>query len=74
MNDQDATPYDGKETTVGEVKKGDLVQFRGHAAAPVWVRDEYNREAKAFEFYAFDDVNRFISRKKTVKCFIGFTY
>ena len=61
-------------TTAAKTKKGEYVRFKDSDTAPVWVRGDYNREDRKYEFYSFDDVNRFRSVKGTTKCFTGFTF
>lgn len=54
------------------VKRGDFVRFK--VGGPVWIREEYSRELKAYMFAACDDVNRTRAAKSTKTVFIGFTY
>lgn len=57
---------------VRDTKKGEYVRFK--VGGPVWIREEYSRELKAYMFAACDDVNRTRAAKSTKTVFIGFTY
>ena len=53
-----------------DVKKDDFFRFKNDENAPLWVRDYYDRSEKKFCVHAYDDVNRFLLRKGTVKVFV----
>lgn len=44
-------------TTIKDLKVGDYFKFKANGR--VYVRGSYNRSTKKFEYYDFDDVNRF---------------
>ena len=59
-----------QQVQLKDVKKGDFFRFKQQETAPLWVRDEYDRSSKTFCVHAYDDVNRFLNRKPTVKVFV----
>lgn len=50
-------------TTIKDLKIGDY--FKLKANGRVYVRGSYNRSTKKYEYYDFDDVNRFHECKGT---------
>ena len=63
-----------QQTTVRWVAKGEYVKFKATESAPVWVRGDYSRESKKYEFYAFDDINKVAYKKADSGVFIGFSF
>ena len=63
-----------RKQTVRQLKKGEYFRFKKSDTAPVWVRGEYNREAKKSSTYRYDDVNRerLLGGDRVV--FVGFTF
>ena len=58
--------------TLREVKIGEF--FRLRTNGKVYVRDEYNRSEKRFEYYDFDDICNFHLAKGEKKVITGFTF
>ena len=54
--------------------RGEYVKLRDSETAPVWVKGEYCRSSKMYEFYKFDDVNHTVYRKGDSLVFVGFTF
>lgn len=61
-------------STVRWVAKGEYVKFKATDSAPVWIRGDYCRESKKYEFHAFDDTNKVSYKKGDSAVFVGFTF
>lgn len=59
-------------TTIKDLKVGDY--FKLIPNGRVYVRDKYNRSSKKYEYYDFDDVNRWHECKVTKKVIIDFQF
>ncbi len=59
-----------QQVQLKDVKKGDFFRFKSQETPPLWVRDDYDRSSTTFIVYAYDDVNRFLNRKRTTKVFV----
>jgi hypothetical protein len=57
-----------------QVKQGELFKLKESESAPVWVRDEYDREGRKYLTHKFDDANHWSARKGTLEVFVGFTF
>ena len=59
-------------TTIEAVKKGDFFRFPGKKS--IYVRGEYNRSLKKYEYYKFEDINAFNQKKKGTLVEINFYF
>lgn len=60
--------------TIRTLRKGEFFRLKDNGTAPVWVRGEYNREAKKYSTYKFDDVNHERLLRGDQPVFVGFTF
>lgn len=60
--------------TIKDIKQGEYFRLTDRETAPVWVRDEYIREAKKYSTHRFDDVNHEWLLPGTQKVYVGFTF
>lgn len=58
--------------TIKEVKKGDFFKFS--ETGRVFVRGDYDRSEKKYEYFPFDDVNNWHMAKGSRKVIVGFTF
>ena len=61
-----------EQTTIKDVKKGDLVRFT--IGGRVYIRGDYDRTEKKYELTRWDDHCHTVYKKGTTACFIGFTF
>ena len=61
-----------EQTTIKDVKKGDLVRFT--IGGRVYIRGDYDRTEKKYELTSWDDASRAIYKKAATKAYIGFTF
>lgn len=54
--------------------RGEYVKLRQSETAPVWVKGDYCRNSKMYEFHKFEDVNHTVYRKGDSSVFVGFTF
>lgn len=59
-------------TTIKDLKVGDYFKLTPNGR--VYVRDTYNRSTKKYEYYDYDDVNRFHECKGTKLVIIDFEF
>lgn len=59
-------------TTIKDLKVGDFFKLKDNGR--VYVRDSYNRSTKKYEYYDFDDVNRWHECKGTKEVIIDFEF
>lgn len=59
-------------TELRNVKKGDF--FMLNESGRVYIRGEYDRTERKFEYFPFDDVNDWHMAKGTRKVIVGFTF
>lgn len=59
-------------TTINKLKKGDFFKLTPNGR--VYVRDEYNRMTRKYEYIDFDDANRWHECKGTKKVIIDFYF
>lgn len=64
--------YPMKTITIKSAPKGEYVRLK--ESGPVYVRGDYNREAKRYSLTKFDDVNFERLVKGTAICFVGFEF
>lgn len=55
-------------TTIKKLHVGDIFQIRPDGR--LYVRDAYNRSTRMYEFYDYDDVNRFHECKGSFKVLV----
>ena len=55
-------------TNIHKINQGTLFHLTNSETSPIWVRGEYNRFAKKYECYKYDDVNheKLIGKKQTI--------
>ena len=63
-----------KQTTLKQIKQGELFRLQPTDSAPVWVRGHYCREDKTFEAYKWDDTNHEAFFKGTKRVFVDFEF
>lgn len=56
------------KTTIKELKVGDYFKLKENGR--VYVRDTYNRSTRKYEYYDFNDVNRWLECKGTKEVII----
>jgi hypothetical protein len=56
------------------VKKGEVFKLRPTEKATVWIRDDYYREDKVYQYYSAYDVNRWGFNKGTRIVYVGFEW
>ena len=61
-----------EQTTIKDVKKGDLVRFT--IGGRVYIRGDYDRTEKKYELTRWDDCSRAVYKKGSTQIFIGFTF
>ncbi|MGN0043696.1 hypothetical protein [Alistipes indistinctus] len=63
-----------RTAAIKDLKRGEYFRLTDSDTAPVWVRGEYNREAKKYSTHRFDDVNheRLMRGDRLVR--VGFTF
>lgn len=59
-------------TTIKDLKVGDYFKLTPNGR--VYVRDSYNRSSKKYEYYDFDDVNRWHECKGSKQVIIDFQF
>lgn len=55
-----------------ELKKGDFFKLKPNGR--VYVRDSYNRSTKKYDYYDFDDVNRWHDAKGDKEVIVDFNF
>lgn len=63
-----------KPVLLKNVKKGDLFKLRPTDGATIWVRDEYDREDKKYEYHDFFNIGRWNYAKGTRIVYIDFEF
>lgn len=63
-----------QRVALSSLKRGEYVRLSPSESAPVWVRGDFDRSAKAYELRRFDDINHTTLRKGTALVFAGFTF
>ena len=63
-----------KATLLKKVKKGDFFKFRPTDGATVFVRDDYDRETKKYEYYDFFNIGRWHQRKGNCIVYVDFEF
>jgi len=63
-----------KQQQLKELKQGEMFRLFDTDTAPVWVRDEYSREAGKYLVYKHEDANHWSLKKGSLVVFTGFTY
>lgn len=56
------------QTTIEKLKKGDTFSFEKDGK--LFVRDDYNRETKKYDYYSYDDIAKFGSKIKGTKVYV----
>lgn len=59
-------------TTIKDLKVGDFFKLTENGR--VYVRDSYNRSTKKYEYYDFDDINRWHECKGTKQVITDFEF
>lgn len=44
-----------------KLRKGDLFRLKDSETAPLWVRDDYDRDINKYDCHKYDDVNHYNS-------------
>ena len=62
-----------KQVQIKDVKKGEFIR-RKPDARQTYIKGDYDRSNKDYSCINFDDINKEIFIKSTVKVWIGFTF
>jgi hypothetical protein len=63
-----------KATILKNVKKGEVFKFRPSETAKVYVRDDYDRESKKYEYYNYFNIGDWNLRKGTCIVYVDFEF
>lgn len=63
-----------KPILLKQVKKGEVFKFRPSETAKVYVRDDYDRETKKYEYYNFFNIGEWNMRKGTCIVYVDFEF
>lgn len=59
-------------TSIKSALKGEYIRLKENG--PVYIRGDYNREAKRYSLIKFDDINSERLIKGTALCLVGFDF
>lgn len=63
-----------KPILLKQVKKGEAFKFRPSETAKVYVRDDYDRETKKYEYFNYFNVCEWSMRKGTCIVYVDFRF
>ena len=63
-----------QETTIKQIKQGEMFRFIDRENAPVWVRGSYDRESGKYSCIKYADMNHETFKLGSCIVFVGFTF